>query len=170
MRSFDPLHINGVNEFGRDSSINGFPTVHDLQAPTTNSLPTVAIKGTPPAWKVPVEIPVKPKAILSNLSSVEVADINGSSDLVEMSIDPLMAMELIREGDADVQVHVGDGPADRPVGLPKLSRGHCWDNRGVFEWGWAARQSDRVNGNATASDVDGVNGVNGYGMNGRADK
>lgn len=43
------------------------------------------------------EIPAKAKTILSTLSGVEVEEIQEDSDLVEMGIDSLMAMELVRE-------------------------------------------------------------------------
>ncbi|OAQ66822.1 hybrid PKS/NRPS enzyme [Pochonia chlamydosporia 170] len=87
--SFPAADINGINGF---SNVQEVPTVNGVNG---TRKPAKAAKESPGA-----HIPAKAKEILSNLSGVEVEDIQDDSDLVEMGIDSLMAMELIREVDA----------------------------------------------------------------------
>ena len=80
------------------NGVNGFHHT-DISLPTINgeSKATVA----KPSGS---HIPGKTKEILSNLSGVEVEEIQDDSDLVEMGIDSLMAMELIREVDVAFKI------------------------------------------------------------------
>lgn len=79
----EPAVTNGTNGF---------------HAPETAEAPAPVSAGSDS------QIPSKAKEILANLSGLEVDEIQNDSDLVEMGIDSLMAMELIREVDAAFKI------------------------------------------------------------------
>lgn len=89
-----PLPVTQDHTAFQASIINGVSVGGTNGAQGTQTL-TRADKGTSRS-----DVPAKAKDILSNLSGVEVDEIHDDSDLVEMGIDSLMAMELIREVDA----------------------------------------------------------------------
>ena len=107
-------------------------------------------------------ISTKTKDILSNLSGVDIGDIQDDSDLVEMGIDSLMAMELIREVDAVFNCTLETDQLMSLTDLRSLVVCICItmgaDANGTVDY----EQKNEDEPNST----NGVNGINGHGVNG----
>ena len=67
-------------------------------APTIQAKEQIAVKKTVP--RPGPNVSTKTREIVSNLSGLEPEDIKDESDLIELGIDSLMAMELVREVDS----------------------------------------------------------------------
>lgn len=90
--------MNGNHFVASDhNTSNGTNGFHTNETPASTSPPSTS--GVDNS-----HIPAKAKEILANLSGLEVDEIQSDSDLVEMGIDSLMAMELIREVDAAFKI------------------------------------------------------------------
>ncbi|KAK0762039.1 hypothetical protein N5P37_004839 [Trichoderma harzianum] len=154
--------INGFSSFTNGVAVNGVNGVH---ANGTQTPPNGAAKASGS------HIIPKTKEIVSNLSGVEVEEIEDKSDLVEMGIDSLMAMELIREIDAAFKVTLETDQLMQltdfrslvvcigtALGLDAYGTGDgVNDTSGAHTNG----TSDKSNGAGVSNGVNGVNGVSG---------
>lgn len=147
------------------NGINGFTDVKDVQAVNGTHKPAKAAKEASGS-----HIPAKTKEILSNLSGIEVEDIEDDSDLVEMGIDSLMAMELTREVDAAFKCTL---ETDQLMGLTDfrslvvcISTTLGLELNGNTDSGYDSETGPQTNGVGgksvnTAAITNGVNGVKG---------
>ncbi|KAK6072987.1 beta-ketoacyl synthase domain-containing protein [Seiridium cupressi] len=81
-------------------SVPTFPKISSVPVPTISSKPKEK-KNVPKAQKPPgPDVTAKTREMVCNLSGLEPEEIKGDSDLIELGIDSLMAMELAREVEA----------------------------------------------------------------------
>lgn len=162
---------------GGFNNINGLSDLNGTKAPTTNGVN--GVNGTSDHTKSPKNAPgpnilKKTKDILSNLSGVEVEDMEDNSDLVEMGIDSLMAMELIREVDAAFKVVLETDQLMNLTDLQSLvscisssmgieANGSTNDDHtnGATEL-VESKPVNGANGTAHTNGANGTNGVNGH--------
>ncbi|KAL7899822.1 citrinin polyketide synthase [Trichoderma sp. SZMC 28014] len=155
--------VNGFSSFTNGDGVNGVNGVHATNG--TQTPPKAAAKASGS------HIAPKTKEIVSNLSGVEVEEIEDGSDLVEMGIDSLMAMELIREIEAAFKVTLETDQLmdltdfrslvvciSTALGMDAYETG---DNGNDTSGAHTNGTSNGSNGAGISNGVNGINGVNG---------